>query len=465
MEKKNIIKNKMIFDSPSDYLGKELRLEGWIRTNRHSGNLAFIEFNDGTSFKSIQIVYDQELQNFKEVSKFLVASGIAVEGVLVSSEGAKQDFEIKATKIELLAHSDNDYPLQKKRHSFEYLRTIGHLRPRANAFMAVFRLRSIAAQAIHDFFSKENFVYVNTPIITGSDCEGAGEMFRVTNLDLEKLKNIKDEIDYKHDFFGKETFLTVSGQLAAEPFALAFRNVYTFGPTFRAENSNTSRHISEFWMMEPEMAFCDLEGNMNLATKMLKYICKYILEKAPDEIDFFDLRIKKGLRERIEKMIASDFLKITYTEAIDILLKSKKKFQYKVEWGVDLQSEHERYLCEEHFSSPLYITDYPKDIKAFYMRLNDDNKTVAACDLLVPGIGEIIGGSQREERYDLLEKRIIEMQGSTKGYEWYLDTRKYGGVYHSGFGLGFERFLMYVTGMENIRDVIPYPRSPKSAEF
>lgn len=395
-----------------------------------------------------------------------IAAALKVTGTLVLTPDAKQPFEIKAEAIEIEAGSDSDYPLQKKRHSLEYLREIAHLRPRSNTFSAVFRVRSLVAYAIHKFFQDNNFVYVHTPIITGSDAEGAGEMFRVTTLDMDDVPKTEDgKVDYSQDFFGKETSLTVSGQLEAEIFALAFRNVYTFGPTFRAENSNTARHASEFWMIEPEMAFCDLAGNMETAEAMIKYIIRYVLENAPEEMEFFNNFIDKGLIDRLTHIVNSDFGKVTYTEAVDLLIKSGKEFEYPVEWGIDLQTEHERYLTEEIFKKPVFVTDYPKDIKAFYMRLNDDGKTVAACDLLVPGIGEIIGGSQREERLDVLKERMAEMGLKEEDYWWYLELRKYGGVVHSGYGLGFERMIMYVTGMSNIRDVLPFPRTPKTAEF
>ena len=386
--------------------------------------------------------------------------------MVVITPNAKQPFEIKAREITIEAASTPDYPLQPKRHSMEFLREIAHLRPRSNTFAAVFRVRSLVAYAIHKFFQEQNFVYVHTPIITGSDCEGAGEMFRVTTLDMNDLPKKDDgTVDYSGDFFGKETNLTVSGQLEGETFAMAFRNIYTFGPTFRAENSNTARHASEFWMIEPEIAFADLKDNMKLAEAMIKYIINYVMENAPEEMAFFNSFIDKGLIERLNNIVNSDFGSVTYTEAVDILKKSGKEFQYPVEWGVDLQTEHERFLTEEVFKKPLFVTDYPKDIKAFYMRLNDDGKTVAACDLLVPGVGEIIGGSQREERLDVLLNRMKELDLNEEDYWWYLDLRKYGGVKHSGYGLGFERIIMYITGMSNIRDVLPFPRTPKTAEF
>ncbi len=461
------IQLKELFRNAEQYGGKEVVIRGWVRNNRSSNKFGFIELNDGTFFKSVQIVYEEEaVRNFEEIAKAYIATALMVRGILVLTPNAKQPFEIKAEEITIEAPSTPDYPLQPKRHSMEFLREIAHLRPRSNTFAAVFRVRSLVAYAIHQFFQENGFVYVHTPIITGSDCEGAGEMFRVTTLDLEKTPKKEDgTVDYSEDFFGKETSMTVSGQLEAETFALAFRKVYTFGPTFRAENSNTARHASEFWMIEPEVAFADLADNMELAEAMIKYIINFILEKAPEEMEFFSSFIDKGLLERLENIVNSDFARISYTEAVDLLLKSGKDFQYPVEWGIDLQTEHERYITEEIFKKPVFVTDYPKEIKAFYMRLNDDNKTVAACDLLVPGVGEIIGGSQREERYDVLKERMTEMGLKEEDYWWYLDLRKYGGVKHAGYGLGFERIIMYITGMSNIRDVLPFPRTPKTAEF
>ncbi|MEY8365888.1 asparagine--tRNA ligase [Anaerovoracaceae bacterium 41-7] len=451
----------------ASYADKEVVVRGWVRTNRSSNKFGFIELNDGTFFKSVQVVYEADkISNFEEVAKAPIASAWLVRGTLVLTPEAKQPFEIKAEEVTMEADSAADYPLQKKRHSMEFLREIAHLRPRSNTFSAVFRVRSLVAYAVHKFFQEQDFVYAHTPIITGSDCEGAGEMFRITTLDMDNLPMTEDgKIDYSQDFFGKETSLTVSGQLEAETFAMAFRNVYTFGPTFRAENSNTTRHASEFWMIEPEIAFADLNDNMDLAEAMVKYIINYVREHAPEEMAFFNSFIDKGLLERLDNIVNSDFGRVTYTEAVDLLLKSGKEFQYPVEWGIDLQTEHERYLTEEVFKKPIFVTDYPKDIKAFYMRLNDDNKTVAACDLLVPGVGEIIGGSQREERLDVLTARMAELGLDEKDYWWYLDLRKYGGVKHAGYGLGFERMIMYLTGMGNIRDVLPFPRTPKTAEF
>ena len=458
---------KSLFRESDKYAGNDIVVRGWIRTNRGSNKFGFIELNDGSFFKSVQVVYESEfLDNFEEIAKAPIAAALRVEGTFVLTPEAKQPFEIKAKAVTVEAGSDADYPLQKKRHSMEFLREIAHLRPRSNTFSAVFRVRSMVAYAIHKFFQENNFVYVHTPIITASDCEGAGEMFKVTTLDMEQPPRGDDgKIDYSEDFFGKEAWLTVSGQLEAETFALAFRNVYTFGPTFRAENSNTARHASEFWMIEPEMAFADLKDNMDVAEAMIKYIISYVMENAPEEMEFFSKFIDKGLIDRLNNIVNSDFERITYTEAVELLKNSGEEFQYPVEWGIDLQTEHERYITEKIYKKPVFVTDYPKDIKAFYMRLNDDGRTVAACDLLVPGVGEIIGGSQREERYDVLKARIEEMGMAEEDYWWYMDLRKYGGVKHSGYGLGFERIIMYITGMGNIRDVLPFPRTPKTAEF
>ena len=451
----------------AEYAGKEVTVRGWVRTNRNSNKFGFIELNDGSFFTPVQIVYEADkLANFDEIGKAKVSAALCVRGRLELTPDAKQPFEIKAEEVLIEADADADYPLQKKRHSVEFLREIAHLRPRSNLFSAVFRVRSISAYAIHKFFQDQNFVYTHTPIITGSDAEGAGEMFQITTLDLDNIPRTEEgQIDYSQDFFGKHTGLTVSGQLEGEAFAMAFRNIYTFGPTFRAENSNTARHASEFWMIEPEIAFADLEDNMQLAEAMVKYIINYVLEHAPEEMEFFNKFVDKGLLERLHGIVSSDFGRVTYTEAVELLKKSGKEFQYPVEWGIDLQTEHERYLTEEIFKKPLFVTDYPKDIKAFYMRINDDNKTVAACDLLVPGVGEIIGGSQREERLDVLKSRMKELGLEAEDYGWYLDLRKYGGVKHAGYGLGFERMVMYLTGVSNIRDVIPFPRTPKNAEF
>ncbi|MFZ5353747.1 MAG: asparagine--tRNA ligase [Bacillota bacterium] len=457
---------KQLYKQTGEFIGNEIEVAGWIKTVRVSKAFGFIELNDGSFFKNLQIVFEEGIENFKEISKLLVGSSIRVEGLFVESPGAKQPFELKASKIEILGASPQEYPLQKKGHSFEFLRTIAHLRPRTNTFSAVFRVRSLVAYAIHRFFQEKGFVYVHTPIITGSDCEGAGEMFKVTTLDLNSIpRDENGKIDYKKDFFEKESNLTVSGQLNVETFCMAFRNVYTFGPTFRAENSNTARHAAEFWMIEPEIAFADLEDNMDLAEEMIKYIINYVLENAPEEMEFFNTQIDKNLLERLNNIINSDFGRVSYTDAIEVLKKSGEKFEYPVDWGTDLQTEHERYLTEKVYKKPIFLINYPKEIKAFYMRLNDDNKTVAAMDLLVPGVGEIIGGSQREERLDVLE-RIMDEKGLHKeDYSWYLDTRKYGGAKHAGYGLGFERILMYITGMSNIRDVVPFPRTVGNLEF
>ena len=456
-----------LFRNSEQYADQEITVRGWIRTNRGSNKFGFIELNDGSFFKSLQVVYEAEfIDNFEIVSKAPIAAALNVTGTFVLTPDAKQPFEIKAKSVVIEADSAPDYPLQKKRHSMEFLREIAHLRPRSNTFSAVFRVRSVTAYAIHKFFQERNFVYAHTPIITASDAEGAGEMFQVTTLDVNDPPRLEDgSIDYSQDFFGKRTGLTVSGQLEGEIFAMAFRNIYTFGPTFRAENSYTARHASEFWMVEPEMAFCDLDGNMNVAEDMIKYVIRYVLENCPEEMEFFNKFVDKGLLDRLDNIVSSDFARITYTEAVDILKKSGEEFQYPVEWGIDLQTEHERYITEKVYKKPVFVTDYPKEIKAFYMRLNDDDKTVAACDLLVPGVGEIIGGSQREERYDILKARIEETGMTEDDYWWYMELRKYGGVKHSGYGLGFERIIMYMTGMSNIRDVIPFPRTPKTAAF
>jgi len=457
---------KSLYRDTDSYAGKTVTVTGWIRNIRVSKSFGFIELNDGSFFKNVQIVFGEELENFKEVAKLNISSSLYVEGQLVLTPEAKQPFEIKAEKIVIEGMSSSEYPLQKKRHSMEYLRTIAHLRPRSNTFSAVFRVRSLAAYAIHKFFNERGFVYVHTPIITGSDAEGAGQMFRVTTLDIENPPRTEEgKVDFKEDFFGKSTNLTVSGQLEAEVFALAFRNVYTFGPTFRAENSNTPRHAAEFWMIEPEIAFADLEDNMKLAEDMMKYVINYVLENAPEEMTFFNQFIDNTLLDRLQNIVNSKFGRVTYTDAIELLKKSGKEFEYPVEWGMDLQTEHERYLTEEIFKKPVFVINYPKEIKAFYMRLNDDNKTVAAMDLLVPGVGEIIGGSQREERYDVLEKKMEEFGLDKEDYWWYMELRKYGGTKHAGYGLGFERLIMYLTGISNIRDVIPFPRTVGTAEF
>ena len=447
--------------------GQSVTVCGWARTIRDMKTFGFIELNDGSCFRNLQVVMDAgALDNYREIAAQNVGAALIVTGVLVLTPQAKQPLEVKAETVQVEGVSSPEYPLQKKRHSVEYLRTIAHLRPRTNLFSAAFRVRSVAAHAIHCFFQDRGFVYVHTPIITGSDCEGAGEMFQVTTLDLQNLPRTADgQIDYSKDFFGKQTSLTVSGQLNAENFAMAFGNVYTFGPTFRAENSNTQRHAAEFWMIEPEMAFCDLQGDMAVAEAMIKHIIRTVMEKCPQEMAFFNSFVDKGLIERLEHVASSDFGRVTYTEAVEILRKNNDKFDYKVEWGCDLQTEHERYLTEQVFQRPVFVTDYPKEIKAFYMRLNDDGKTVAATDCLVPGIGEIIGGSQREERLDILEARIKELGMRPEDYWWYCDLRRYGSCRHAGFGLGFERMVMYLTGISNIRDVLPHPRTVGTAEF
>ncbi len=448
------------------YIGTEVTVGGWIRSIRDSKTFGFIVVNDGTFFEPLQIVYSDKLENFEKISKLNVGSAIVVKGIIVATPEAKQPFEMQADEVLVEGVSTADYPLQKKRHSFEYLRTISHLRPRTNTFQAVFRVRSLIAYAIHTFFMERGFVYVHTPLITGSDCEGAGEMFQVTTMDLNDIPRTEGgSIDYSQDFFGKPTNLTVSGQLNVETYAFAFKNVYTFGPTFRAENSNTTRHAAEFWMIEPEMAFADLKDDMILAEAMLKHIIRYVLENAKEEMDFFNQFVDKGLIERLQHVLNSDFGHVTYTEAVKILEKHNDEFEYKVFWGCDLQTEHERFLTEKEFKRPVFVTDYPKEIKAFYMKLNEDGKTVAAMDCLVPGIGEIIGGSQREDKLEILESRMEELGLNKEDYGFYLDLRKYGSVRHAGFGLGFERCVMYLTGMGNIRDVIPFPRTVKNCEL
>ena len=455
-----------IYKNTEQFLNKEVKLGGWIRSIRGSKHFGFLVLHDGTFFKPIQVVYEEKLENFQEISKMNVGAAVIVEGTLVPTPQAKQPFEIQAVSVTLEGASAPDYPLQKKRHSLEYLRTISHLRPRTNTFQAVFRIRSMAAYAIHQFFQERGFVYVHTPLITASDCEGAGEMFQVTTLDLNNIpKDEEGKVDFSQDFFGKPTNLTVSGQLNVETFAQAFRNTYTFGPTFRAENSNTARHAAEFWMIEPEMAFADLKDDMEVAEAMLKYVISYVMENAPEEMDFLNQFVDKGLKDRLNHVLNSEFGQVTYTEAIEILEKHNDKFEYKVSWGTDLQTEHERYLTEEVFKRPVFVTDYPKEIKAFYMKLNPDGKTVAAMDCLVPGIGEIIGGSQREDDYDLLKTRMEEVGLDEENYQFYLDLRKYGSTHHSGFGLGFERCVMYLTGISNIRDAIPFPRTVNNCEL
>ena len=456
-----------IFADQEHFGGREVQISGWARTIRDMKTFGFIELNDGSCFKNLQVVMEAAaLSNYKEIAGQNVGAALTVAGTVVLTPGAKQPLEVKAASITVEGPSAPEYPLQKKRHSVEYLRTIQHLRPRTNLLSATFRVRSVAAHAIHTFFQDRGFVYVHTPIITASDCEGAGEMFRVTTLDLDNVPKTGDgAVDYSQDFFGKPANLTVSGQLNAENFAMAFGDVYTFGPTFRAEKSNTTRHAAEFWMIEPEMAFCDLAGDMDVAEAMIKFILNTVMEKCPDEMAFFNSFVDKGLVERLEHVASSDFGRVSYTEAIELLKRSGHKFDYPVDWGCDLQTEHERYLTEQVFQKPVFVTDYPKEIKAFYMRLNDDGRTVAAADCLVPGIGEIIGGSQREERLDVLERRIRELGMDPQGYWWYLDLRRYGGCRHAGFGLGFERMVMYLTGVGNIRDVLPHPRTVGNAEF
>ncbi|WP_371197680.1 asparagine--tRNA ligase [Eubacterium sp. 14-2] len=455
-----------LYRRKEEFLEQEVTIGGWVRSIRSSRNFGFIVVNDGTFFEPLQVVYHDGLSNFAEVEKLNVGAAIIVKGKLVPTPQAKQPFEIQAEEVQIEGQSTPDYPLQKKRHSFEYLRTISHLRPRTNTFEAVFRVRSLIAYAIHKFFQERDFVYVHTPLITGSDCEGAGEMFQVTTLDLNDVpKDEKGAVDFTQDFFGRPTNLTVSGQLNGETYAMAFKNIYTFGPTFRAENSNTTRHAAEFWMIEPEIAFADLEDDMILAESMLKYIISYVLEHAPEEMQFFNSFVDKGLLERLNHVVNSDFAHVTYTEAVEILEKNNDNFEYKVSWGADLQTEHERYLTEEVFRRPVFVTDYPKEIKAFYMKLNPDGKTVAAVDCLVPGIGEIIGGSQREDDYDRLCQRMEELGLNQEDYDFYLDLRKYGTARHAGFGLGFERCVMYLTGMTNIRDVVPFPRTVKNCEL
>ena len=462
--KKVLVKD--LYRDVNSYVGDIVEVSGWVKTVRDSKSFGFIELNDGSFFQNVQIVFDTGLGNFENIRKLSISSSIIVVGEVVKTENAKQPFEIKANNIDIVNVADSDYPLQKKRHSFEYLRTVSHLRPRTNTFNAVFRVRSVLSFAIHKFFNERGFVYVHTPIITGSDCEGAGEMFQVTTLDVENApKNADGSIDYSQDFFGKQAHLTVSGQLDVETYAHAFRNVYTFGPTFRAENSNTVKHAAEFWMIEPEICFADLNYDMNLAEDMIKYIISYVLENAPEEMEFFNKFIDTNLFDRLHNVLNSDFGRITYTDAIKELEKVNDKFQYPVTWGTDIQTEHERYLSEVVFKRPVFVTDYPKEIKAFYMKLNDDGKTVAATDLLVPGIGEIIGGSQREDDFDKLKNRLKELNLREDDYWWYLDLRRYGSCKHAGFGLGFERMMMYLTGMQNIRDVLPFPRTPKNCEF
>lgn len=457
---------KDLFLNTDKYIDKEISVSGWIKTLRDSKSFGFIELNDGSYFKNVQIVFDDTLSNFEDIKKLTIISSLTVTGKVVKTENAKQPFEIHSTSIKVIHLADSNYPLQKKRHSFEYLRTVAHLRPRTNTFNAVFRVRSVLAYAIHKYFQEHGFVYVNTPLITSSDCEGAGEMFQVSTLDFNNIPKTEDNnVDYSKDFFGIPAHLTVSGQLDVETFAFAFRNVYTFGPTFRAEDSNTVKHAAEFWMIEPEMCFATLKDYMDVAEDLLKYVISYILENCPEEMNFFNSFVDSTLFDRLNNVINSDFGRITYTEAIDILKEHNSEFQFPVEWGVDIQTEHERFLSEKIFGKPVFVTDYPAEIKAFYMKENSDGKTVAAADLLAPGIGEIIGGSQREDNLEILEDKIKKFGLNKEDYWWYLDLRRYGSVPHSGFGLGFERLIMYVTGMNNIRDVIPFSRTPKNCNF
>ena len=456
---------KDLFKEIEKYEDKDVTLEGWVRNNRNQSNFGFIDFNDGTYFKSLQLVYDKELKDFDTISKIRVGSAIRVKGTIVNSEGSGQSHEMKVKSVEVLGDSPEDYPIQPKRHTREFLREVAYLRPRTNLFNAVFRVRSVAAQAIHEYFQSNNYVYFHSPIITGADCEGSGEMFKLTTLDMNNLPLNEDKkVDFKKDLFGKQTYITGSGQLHAETFALAYKKVYTFGPTMRTENSNTKTHANEFWMIEPEVAFCDLEGIMNIEEEMLKYVVKYVLDKCPLEIDFFDKFVEKGLKEKLNKVINSKFVRITHKEAITLLKEAKVVFEFKPEYGEDIAKEHERYITE-YFNGPVFITNWPKDIKAFYMKLNDDNETVAAVDLEFPGYGELMGGSQREDDYDKLIKRMEELNIPKDDLEWYTNLRRFGGCYHSGFGLGFERLIMYLTGIENIRDVIPYPRTPNNCDY
>ena len=457
---------KELFRNSENYYSQEIKVTGWIKTVRDSKTFGFIEINDGSFFKNLQIVFEDNLPNFQEICKFTISSSIEVTGIFTKTENAKQAFELKATSVKLVALSDSEYPLQKKRHSFEYLRTIAHLRPRTNTFNAVFRVRSVLSYAIHKFFQERNFVYVHAPLITGSDCEGAGEMFNVNSFDLNNLPLTEDKnVDFSKDFFGKPAHLTVSGQLNVETYAFAFRNVYTFGPTFRAENSNTVKHAAEFWMIEPEICFADLKDDMDLAEDMLKFVIQYVLDNCPEEMQFFNQFVDNTLLERLNNVLNSEFGRISYTDAVKELEKHNDEFEFKVSWGCDLQTEHERYLSEKIFKKPVFVTDYPAEIKAFYMKQNPDGKTVAAADLLAPGIGEIIGGSQREDDIKILQEKMKTLGLNEEDYWWYLDLRKYGSVPHAGFGLGFERAMMYLTGMQNIRDVIPFPRTPKNCEF
>jgi asparaginyl-tRNA synthetase len=457
---------KEIYRNTADFLDKDVEISGWVRTLRDSKNFGFIEINDGSFFSNIQVVFDTSLENFEEIAKVTISSSIIVEGKLVSTENAKQAFEIHATKVTVFNKSDADYPLQKKRHTLEYLRTVSHLRPRTNTFSAVFRVRSVLAYAIHKFFQERGFVYVHTPIITSSDAEGAGEMFQITTLDLDELPKTEDgKVDYSKDFFGKSAHLTVSGQLDVENYAMALRNVYTFGPTFRAENSNTLKHAAEFWMIEPELAFADLQDDLDCAEAMIKYIVKYVLENCPEEMAFFDKFVEPGLLDRLDNVVNNEFARVDYSEAVKILEENKDNFEFKPYWGMDIATEHEHYLTEQVYKKPVFVMNYPKEIKAFYMKQNPDGKTVAASDLLVPVVGELIGGSQREDDFEKLNTRMKELNMNMEDYWWYLDLRRYGSCVHSGFGLGFERMMMFLTGMQNIRDTIPFPRTPKNCEF
>ena len=461
-----LISVRELFKNTAKYADQEIEVGGWVRNRRPSKQFGFIVLNDGTYFTPVQVVYNDTIENFQEISKINIGAALIIKGTVVLTPEGKQPFEIQASCVTVEGASTGDFPLQPKRHTMEFLRSIPHLRPRTNTFQAVFRVRSLAAMAIHQFFQERDFVYVHTPLITGSDCEGAGEMFQVTTLDLNNVPKTEDgKVDFSQDFYGKPTNLTVSGQLNGETFAMAFRNIYTFGPTFRAENSNTTRHAAEFWMIEPEMAFADLDDLLRVEEDMLKYIISYVLEHAPEEMAFFNQFMDKGLLDRLNNILANDFGRITYTEAVELLEKHNDKFDYPVHWGSDLQTEHERYLTEKHFGKPVFVTDWPKEIKAFYMRMNEDGRTVAAADLLVPAVGELCGGSQREERYDVLLKRIHELGMKEEDYWWYLDLRKYGSVRHAGFGLGFERMVMYLTGVSNIRDVELHPRTVGNADF
>ena len=456
---------KDLFKEIEKFENKEVTLEGWVRNNRNQSTFGFIDFNDGTYFQSLQLVYDNNLKDFEKIGKIRVGSAIRVVGTIVKSEGKNQSHEMKVTSVEVLGDSSEDYPIQPKRHTREFLREVAHLRPRTNLFNAVFRVRSVAAQAIHEYFQSNNYVYFHSPIITGADCEGSGQMFKVTTLDMDNLPlNDEKKVDYKEDLFAKQTYITGSGQLHGETYAMAYKKIYTFGPTMRTEKSNTKTHANEFWMIEPEVAFCDLEGIMNIEEEMLKYVIKYVMEKCPLEINFFNNFVEKGLKEKLEKVVNSNFVRITHHDAITLLKEANVEWEFTPEYGEDIAKEHEKYITE-YYNGPVFITNWPKDIKAFYMRLNEDNKTVAAVDLLVPGAGELMGGSQREERYDYLVNRMKELNIPEENLKWYTDLRRFGGCYHSGFGLGFERLIMYLTGIENIRDVIPYPRTPKSCDY